>query len=239
MRGALDTARAAVRRMGLLDGSLFALSRLLDRISGGRLRLFKYQFVAQPVATVALLPEPGPQGIRVRAVSPADSVVAAFPRPAAVIAARFDAGATCLVAMKGEHFAGFLWLAEKRYMEDEVRCLYVLRPDNDAAWDFDVYVVPELRLTRTFLRLWSAANEFLTARGYRWSLSRISAFNPTSMAVHHRLGLQRLGAGIFVRAGKIQISFLTRAPFLHLSVRESTYPILRLRAPSSPRGATT
>lgn len=221
--------------MGLLDGGLFLLSRLLDRVSRGRLRLFKYYFVAQPVAEIAAPSGPGSLGIQVRAVSREDPIVSAFPRPPAAIAARFDAGAICLVAAKGDRFVGFLWLAERQYMEDEVRCLYIMEPQGEAAWDFDVYVAPELRLTRAFLRLWDAANELLTQREYRWSLSRISAFNPGSMAVHRRLGLERLGAGIFLCAGDVQFAFFTRSPFAHVSVRTSSYPVLRLRAPSTPR----
>jgi len=235
MSGILGTARSAIDEMGLLDGSLFLLSRLMNRVSRGRLRLLKYYFVAQPVAERPSPPEPRPPAIQVRAVSAADPIVAAFPRPPAVISARFDSGATCFVAAKDDRFAGFLWLAEKQYMEDEVRCLYVMEPEGEAAWDFDVYVAPELRLTRAFFRLWNAANEFLAQRGYRWSLSRISAFNPPSLAVHRRLGLERVGAGIFLCLGAIQVGFFTGAPFVHLSVRKSTYPILRLRAPSTPR----
>jgi hypothetical protein len=221
--------------MGLLDGSLYLLSRTLDQVSAGRVRLVKYYFVAQPVTKES--PPPGAESldIEVRAVPRRDPIVAVFPRPRSVIAARFDSGARCFVAAKSDRFVGFLWLAEKQYMEDEVRCLYVLEPEGEAAWDFDVYVAPDARLSRAFFRLWSAANEFLAQAGYRWSLSRISAFNISSFAAHRRLGLQRLGAAIFLCVGATQVGFLTRAPYVHLSVRKSSYPVLKLRAPSAPR----
>ena len=55
-------------------------------------------------------------------------------------------------------FAGFLWLQIPRYVEDEVRCVYEMEPAGAAAWDYDVYVEPDFRFGKAFVRLWDAAH---------------------------------------------------------------------------------
>lgn len=166
-----------------------------------------------------------------RRVERNDPLVKQFPRPAEIIAERYRMGAVCLAAEKQGRFMGFVWLKAAEYPEDEVRCRYVLEPAATAAWDFDVYVEPAFRYGRTFARLWECANDWLRERGYRWSLSRISAFNPESIAAHRRLGTRRIGSAIFLRFGRGQIALFDRAPFVHVGWRPEQAPTLRLRAP--------
>ncbi|HEY8351300.1 MAG TPA: hypothetical protein VIK87_02045, partial [Sphingomonadales bacterium] len=104
--------------------------------------------------------------------------------------------------------------------------------EQETAWDFDVYVAPEHRMGRTFARLWAAANEYLRARGVRWSLSRISGYNPASFNSHKRLGARVIGRASFLRIGNWQLMWSNRAPYLHLS--RKAQPRLRVRAPKSP-----
>jgi len=220
----------AFRRFGAANGALWIAGQTLDALSGGRWRIQRYYFVAQPVpgSTPAASPAAGP--IAVRWIDPHDPVVARFPRPRAVIERRFAMGAQCVVAERRGEFVGFLWLKERSYPEDDVRCEYVLEP-GEAAFDFDVYVVPAYRVGRTFSRLWRHANTWLLEHGYSWTISRISAFKPESLAAHRRLGAQRIGSAIFLCMGDKQLSIFDAAPFVHFGRSEAEIPMRRLRSP--------
>jgi hypothetical protein len=228
--------RTAIGTLGWSDGLLYGMSRVLERVTNSRCRMVKYHFVAQPVPERPLL-SAAPRGttVLVDRVELDDPIVQRFPRPADVIVRRFEAGAVCFVARTAAcDPAGFIWIKLNDYMEDEVRCLYAL--DRRSAWDFDVWVAPEHRLTRTFARLWDAANRFLREQGYSWSLSRISAFNPASMAAHRRLGVQRLHSAVFLSAGPLQLALLSCRPYVHFALTRSQYPVVSLRGPQAESG---
>jgi GNAT superfamily N-acetyltransferase len=228
----LMSLRSVFKQMGRVDGSLYLGSRVLERFSGGRLRIVKYRLVAQPIgraAGPALRADPAtvmqdiPQGA---------ALAAAFPRPPEIIARRYEAGATCTAALVRGEFAGFIWLQRGRYEEDEVRCSFVLETPAICVWDFDVYVEPRYRIGRTMARLWGHVDAEQAARGVRWSFSRISAFNPASLASHARLGIVDCGSALFFVAGPLQLSVLPRFPYLHLSAGDSSAPVWRLRPPA-------
>jgi hypothetical protein len=207
-------------------------ARFLERATRNRMRLFKYCLVAQPVSTEPLVPASRRTAITVRMVDQTDPIVATFPRPLEVIAKRFRSGARCFVAETNGRFAGFLWLQEGGYEEDEVRCLFLPIPAHQAVWDFDVYVAPEFRLSRTFSRLWDAAHEFLRAGRYRWTTSRVSAFNSTSLRSHARIGAIKLNWIVFLVISRWQVSISGESPFLYLSVSSLSRPTFTVRAPS-------
>lgn len=226
------------RRLRVPDALLWAFSRLLELSTAGRARLYRYRFVAQPVADRPHVASAGAHAITIRRIDVDDPIVRQFPRPRRVIEARFGMGATCIVAEKKGSFVGFVWLKEREYPEDEVRCLYRLDPRGAAAWDFDVHIEPAYRLGRTFARLWDSANAWLRERDYQWTISRISAFNPESLAAHRRLGMRTIGSAIFLCVSHLQLSLFDRAPFLHLGWREDQAPILRLLPPEGSCAAT-
>jgi hypothetical protein len=157
-----------------------------------------------------------------------DGIIREFPRPAAAIQARFKQGAKCLVALKEQHFIGFLWILPGSYQEDEVRARYIPLPVEQTAWDFDVYVAPDSRLGLAFLRLWDEANCILRDDDILWSCSRISAFNSGSLDAHARFGTIRLGSALFFCAGRWQITFSSIPPYFHLSSRPDSFPEFRL-----------
>jgi hypothetical protein len=221
----------AVRRLGALDGLLYLASRALARVSGGRARLVKYHLVAQPVPPPPPLRSERRSSLRVAPVAAGESWTRHFPRPAAVIARRYADGSTCLVASAEDRFAGFLWLCFGAYEEDVVRCRFVALAGGSASWDFDVYVDPAFRMGRAFTRLWDAANDLLRARGVRWTLSRISAFNSESRRAHLRFGGERVASVVFVCLGPAQLMLATVRPFVHLALSERSRPVLRLVAP--------
>jgi len=234
--GTFAKIRASIARYG---GAVFALAAIriaLERITAGRIRVIAYRFVAQPVAAAPPAATVRRRSIETRLAGPDDPLVAYFPRPPAVIRRRFADGAVCIVAYKEHRFAGFLWLQTPRYVEDEVRCVYEMEPAGAAAWDFDVYVEPDFRFGKTFVRLWDAAHEHLRPRGVAWTMSRISLFNPESLRAHERLGARRLGNALFFAGARRQIVLFSLPPYLHAG-GPRTSPTLRLAAPgkTTPR----
>lgn len=220
----------SVARLGWVDGCLHAVSTGLQRATRGFVRLHKYYFVAQPVASKPWLAGTRGAAIEVREVTASDPLLRAIPRPQWVIPYRFDQGAVCLAAIIGGQCVGFLWMLVGPYLEDEVRCRYIPLPKGEAAWDFDVYVSPEHRGGLVFLRLWDEANQYLAARGVRWSLSRISAFNAGSMSSHTRMGARRVGSALFLSIGSLQISAANVRPRLFVSRDPRTIPDFLLQA---------
>ena len=223
--------RDTLRQLGLVSGLLYLLARLLSRASGDRIRLVRYLLVAQPVPLAGQTLLRPPSNSPVRTVGADDPIVVAFPRPPEVIARRFKDGALCLVAESRSRFTGFLWLAFDHYEEDEVRCRYMFARPEASVWDYDVYVEPEFGIGRSFSRLWDAANTLLAEQGIRWSFSRISAFNPASLAAHRRLGIRTLFPATFLCIGQIQIALVGTRPYLHISMNPQSRPVLLLTPP--------
>lgn len=199
------------------------------KISKGQFRLYRYYFIAQPVARTPLLPAGRGKTIQVKPAYEHDEMIGQFPRPATVIRERFKQGARCLVALKEEQFIGFLWLLLGSYQEDEVRARYTPLPAGKAAWDFDVYVAPEFRVGLTFPRLWDTANQVLIENNILWSCSRVSAYNTGSLGAHARLGALSAGSAIFLRAGRWQVTLASISPYFHLSSHAGSFPEFRLK----------
>jgi hypothetical protein len=220
-----------LNELGWRDGILYTSSRLLEAMSGSRCRLVKYYLVAQPVASQPLVSVAPGQDFRIERVGSQHALTPQFPRPPEVIAKRYATGAICFAASKQGRLAGFIWLKHDCYEEDEVRCVYLPMPADQAVWDFDVYIDPAFRLSRVFLRLWDAAYAYLREQNIRWTLSRISGFNVNSLASHERLGAVRLGGATYLCIGAWQLSFSSFRPALHLSRNASDAPRLSLRAP--------
>ena len=212
------------RQLGFQNGVLYQLDRLLAVVSGDRIHLRKYYFVAQPVSTKPLLAARRGANLEVRRLLPGDPVLLVVPRPQHIIRFRFDQDAICLAILAAERCIGCLWFTLGPYTEDEVRCRYVPLPEGQASWDFDVYLEPESRNGIAFLKLWDEANKYLAERQIRYSLSRISAFNSVSMLSHARMGARRIGTAVFLSAGSWQLSAASVPPYFDLSVSESTFP---------------
>ena len=230
-------ANSPVRRLrrmfdefGAVDGVLYLLSRLAGA-TGGRVALYRYLFFAQPVPEQAPPPpRRAPRFPPIREVGPDDPLRARFPRPDAVIGGRYAQGSHCLAAEQDGEFVGYVWLQLGPYLEDEVRCRFVPGPAGQAAWDYDIYLVPERRLGRGFLYLWQAANSFMRERGIRWTISRVSAFNTQSIRSHQRLGASHLGSAVFLKVFGAQLMLASRRPWLHLSPGAASIPTMHLEA---------
>lgn len=221
-----------LHQLGALNGALYLMSRALERLTRGRCRVIKYCFVAQPVADEPLVQARSDGVLDIVRVDASHPLVEAFPRPAQVIRDRYSQGAVCLSLLRKGEFAGFLWLVHERYDEDEVRCRFILQPAALAVWDFDVFVDARYRLGRGFARLWEAAYGYMRDHGVRWSISRISAFNPGSLRSHQRLGATCIGWALFLVAGSSQMMLSSRPPYVHLSANPANRPSITLQAPA-------
>lgn len=230
MRRLIDGWRQRRATLGVPLLGLYALSRALERVSDGRARIVPYAFVAQPIGNPKLAAVRDDAQTAVFAVAPGAAVTAEFPRPPEVIRWRFETGAVCHVATVKDRFAGFIWTRRDGYDEDDVRCRYRLGSSH-AVWDFDVYVAPAYRLGRTMARMWKAVDLELQREGVRWSLSRISLFNPASLAAHARLGAQRVGTACFVVCGRFQLAWLPAPRRLHFSASAASAPQITLTPP--------
>ncbi|MDC8756844.1 hypothetical protein OIK44_04490 [Janthinobacterium sp. hw3] len=214
----------SVAQLGSLNAALYACDRVLRRLSGGRWALYKYQFLAQAVGAAPLCGGRGAR-IAVRLCRSLHELPSGYPRPAAVLRARYAQHACSLAAVRHGELVGFLWLLFGACQEDEVRARYLLASPH-SCWDFDVWVRPQERLGLVFPRLWDEANALLRARAVRWSCSRISAFNPASLAAHASIGTVALGSATFLRCGRWQWMLATLAPYFHLSRHAGAFPRL-------------
>lgn len=212
---------ATVHRLGCLNAALYALHRLLGRLSGGRCAVHRYLFVAQPLA-YAVPACARAALIDIRPLDP-QAPPGGWPRPAAVIEDRWRQGAQGMGAWRGRQLVGFLWYAYYSWQEDEVRACYRLASPR-AVWDFDVWVCPEQRLGPAFRRLWEGARARLLPQAVCWTCSRISAYNPDSLRAHARLGAQRLGSAVFIRCGPWQWMLSGLAPYCHWSRGAHSFP---------------
>lgn len=219
------------KEFGAVSGALYILDRALKRL-GLPAGVYRYILVAQPVPDRPLLGPRRGQSIAVRQVSRGDPALAAMPLSDDVLEYRFAQGALCFGAFQGEAMIGCLWICLGSYDEDEVRCRFVPLPPGGASWDFDIYVRDDLRTGLAFARLWDTVNADLRGRGVAWSFSRISAFNPRSLASHNRLGARRIGTATYLSLGPWQVMLSSLPPRLHVSTGPRAVPEVRLPAPS-------
>lgn len=231
--GVRDHARTLPAQPTRVDRTALIVARVLRRLSGGRIQVFRYYLVAQPVPETPLLPEGRGRNITIRELGPGDPALGHFPRPAQVMESRFAQGAVCYAAFRGDAPIGFIWFCPGDYEEDEVRCLFRPLPAGAAAWDFDVYIADRHRLGPAFAKLWDAASADMRRRGVGWTLSRISAFNPQSLAAHARLGARALGRLTFLGAGSLQLMAGGCPPYVHGSLWHGRRPVIPVRAPAS------
>lgn len=225
------------RELGLPVGLLYVAHRLLLAVSRGRARIVPYRLFAQPIGAGRYETVRNDPATEVRSVDRNTPVVGAFPRSREVNEKRFSEGHECWVALVKGEFAGHIWLARDRYVEDEVRCEYTWPSEPSCVWDFDVYVEPRFRMGRTMGRLWKGVDSALHGQNVLWSLSRISMFNPASSAAHASLAAVEIGRAIFIVLWSAQLAVSSIRPYASLTFSTGKgVPRLRLTAPPHPAG---
>lgn len=229
--GAISVIRTNIAQIGPGATLLYALKRALEA-SGCGVELIFYRLVAQKVPEGPLLSGRRGASVEVREAGPDDPALEGLPLTRAVIEARFAQGARCLVALRDGRSVGCLWLCLDAYDEDAVRARFLPQPPGGSAWDFDVYVEPAQRGGVVFAKLWDAYFARLRALGRRWSLSRISAFNPDSSLGHGRLGAVAVGRMLVIFGKRRQLTLATLPPFLNVSSGPDSAPVFRVAPPA-------
>ena len=209
----LASLRQMLVESGVLATSLYAFDRALRLLRCGAVHFYRLQ--AQPVPAQPLLPPHRGRQISVQRLRLGEPCLAQLPRPPAVIEARFAQGSVGFGAFRGDELVGTLWLHRGCYREDEVRCDFLL--PEQLAWDFDVYVRPDLRGSFVFARLWDVAFAYLRECAVTHTVSRVAAVNAASLHAHDRLGARTIGSATFVALGSWQWMLTTRRPFVHFS----------------------
>lgn len=220
------------KELGIVHFIFFCLNRIISSSSNGRARIERYIMASQPISNKQRLPPHRGKDIHVVELYPGDNLLSELPRSQEVISDRFKQGSHCLAATKDGHIVAFLWLIFDGYNEDMARVRYEL-PNNEYVWDYDVYVYPEHRLGFTFAKLWDGADDWLRNRNAKYSLSRISAFNPASRLSHGSLGAKTIGITNIVILGPWEMMWCSFKPKFALS-NKNHRPTIHLPALPAP-----
>ncbi|MGQ0834946.1 MAG: GNAT family N-acetyltransferase [Gammaproteobacteria bacterium] len=185
--------------------------------------------MVQPIVDKPLLPARMARNFESRQITRGDPELELMPAQPDIRQSRFDQNAICLGAFFKGQLIGYIWFCFREYAEDEVRCTFLLRPENEAVFDFDLFVLPEHRMGFGFAGIWNAANEFLRKRGARFTFSRVTRFNLATRRAHRRLGAKVAARAIFLKLWGVELMFATIAPYVHLSIAKSQRVHLQLR----------
>ena len=224
----LDKVGSAVREFGWFAGLVYSMDRALLRISSS-LRLYFYEIMIQPIADNPLVPQRFSKHLEIREIKRGDLEVDLMPARKEIKEQRFEQGAICLGAFQKGQFIGYIWFCFESYLEDEVRCTFLLTPPDSSTFDFDLYVFPEYRMGLAFIGIWNGANAFLRQRGVRFTYSRLTRFNVASRRAHQHLGWKLVGRTIFLSAWRAQFMVATLFPYVHVSLNARNRVRLRLR----------
>jgi hypothetical protein len=118
----------------------------------------------------------------------------------------------CFLATKQETVVCCIWFIRVAYAKDEVRVDYLLPPSCDCVSDFDVYVAEAQRLATCLPGNWTPSMRCSNP----YTVSRINAFNPRSMASHESMGAHGRGCALFIRLGLLQVMLSDRCPYVAL-----------------------
>lgn len=223
-----DKLAGAIKEFGLAAGLLYVIDRALRRLSP-RLGLYVYELMAQPIPEKPVLSAKLASKLTFVEIGRGHPSLALMPPPAAVIQSRFDQKAVCLCTYRGEVLLGYIWLCFDRYLEDEVRCDYLIAEVPGSVFDFDLYILPEHRMGLAFTAVWHGANEYLRARGVRRSFSRLTRFNTASRRSHAHLKWRRVGRVLVFAAWHLEIMLADIAPYVALTIGPRQRVSLQLR----------
>jgi hypothetical protein len=219
--------QASLREAGFWPSASYGLDRLL-RFMSGRFSAHLYYLYEQPLPIGRSLNDNRREVFQFDWISQFDDRLLSLPRPKDVLVGRFEQSSRCLLASREGTVVGCAWFVSPSYIEDEVDCIYSFAAKPHAVWDYDVYIVPAMRIGRLFMKLWQRAADDLVRDGYRTSLSRISAYNRASIRAHERLGAKRIAWAWFMTLGTSQLMLSSQAPHLHTRLWGKSKPRFEL-----------
>lgn len=199
---------------GPIFGAVYVMDRVLSRVSP-KFRILAYDLIVQPIPSAPVLPPARSRNLCARELRQGDADLEKVIAPPRVRESRFAQGAVCLATYRNERLLGYVWLCFGSYREDEARCTYEV-PPGEAAFDFDLVVLPEFRMGLGFAAVWHCTTEYLRNRGVELSFSRVTHFNLISRRSHDRLGSIRIGRILILKLSGLEILISTRSPYIHL-----------------------
>ncbi len=208
---------------------MYLVDRLLCTFSE-RTRLQFYELMVQPIPSEPILSARLAKHYALREIAQGDSEIALMPATAEIKHSRFEQDVVCLGIYRQDRFVGYIWLATGAYEEDEVRCTYLGKPEQESVFDFDLYVFPEYRMGMTFMAIWNVVNAYLSERGKKYSFSRLTRFNLQSRRAHLKLGARCIGHTVFLQLWQFELMVADIAPFVHVSINPTKRVALSLRA---------
>jgi len=193
----LHKIKKGIKEYGLLIYSAYILRIFFEHTSKSiRLQLV-YLFV-MPVDTSRIkIPSFLSKSFNVEILEKYHDLLSAFPVSRKTLDYRFQQNAVCLVASKKGRPVGYLWLILKEYHEDTMYCTFKM--GDQIAWDFELWVHDDFRLSPAFSVLWQSAFEYLADKGIQQVYSRISTTNTNSVQIHTRMGGHVVGKLLFFR----------------------------------------
>jgi hypothetical protein len=230
----LDRARYLARTLGWRTTLLYALSLVLNR-SMPFLSVGKYLVVARPVTERRLYAGKRSDSIEILQFDSEHPFISALPRPPEEIARRFAGGAVCFLARRDNRTTGHLWVTMSSYCEPVHRCQFAPQPPGKVAWDFDMWISPEERMSPTFARLWDQCYSYLYKKGIRCTCSCVSAFNLAALQTNQRMGASELRKMYFFGIGPVELLYSTAMPRIALSLSRSTFPLVKVGVPVMSR----
>jgi hypothetical protein len=200
--------------LGLGSALSYLCSKFLRKINS-QFDLHHSRFYAQPVCQRARVSAKRRALYQFEIMEKYSSVLKPLNRSKQVLDMRFKQGAICLVVKKDDVFVGCIWLLRNQYSEDQFRAIYQF--NNNMVWDFDAFILPQKRLTPAFAVLWDRVDEWMEEHNIDFSLSRISAYNTSSIHSHQSAGANPIGWALTIVLSNWQISIASIKPKLHLS----------------------
>lgn len=203
------------QELGVITGVWYMLDKLLRAtINGAFIR--RYYIVVQPIKVDTVnFGGKKPHNFLVELLTKeCRDVIDQMPRENSLLRERLSNGSFCFYSMKGNKLGGMLWFRKHAYCEDEVSCVYKLSPFDTVVWDFDVFIDRKYRMGILFYKLWNEAMSRLLADGIEYTVSRISAFNISSLRSHQRLGANIMSVVTFVIIRRHQITFFGKWPYI-------------------------
>lgn len=223
----IDRILSPFKEFGWFGGALYVANRVLSKLSP-HLRLYYHYWMVQPIAEKPLLPDQFVADMTIRQIEQGDPLLDVMPIPPEMIRFRFTQNAICLVLFVKEEFAGYIWFTFGRYDEDEARCTFVLSPENQSVFDFNLYLFPEFRGGIAFLALWDGASKYLRDRGIRYSYSRLTAYKLRSASSHSHFGWKQIGTAVVLRLWALEIFFASQSPYVYVSLKDTSRLPIRL-----------
>lgn len=215
------------RSFGFFPGLVWVIHRLLGRISA-QLALFYHDWMVQPIPEKPLLSRRRGQMYETREIPMDDPLIDRMPIRPEVRVSRREQDTVCLATFRKDELVGYIWLSFGTYEEDMARCTFVLEPESESVFDFDLYIPEEHRMGMAFAAVWDGAAHYLRERGVKYTYSRMDHFNLKSASAHDHFGWKPVGRALILRLWSVEVILASISPHVSLLLTTSQRARIKL-----------